>query len=133
MRAASPLAAGLLLVVALASCGGDDGSAGGAEPDGGGPAASATADVTVEAFTFAPDPIEVEAGTTITFTNGDDIDHTVTAGTREDPTPEVFDGPLPEEGSTFEVTLDEPGTYDYYCSLHGTTTAGMVGSIVVTG
>ena len=25
----------------------------------------------------------------------------------------------------------EPGVYDYYCSIHGTTTAGMVGSVTV--
>ena len=36
-------------------------------------------------------------------------------------------------GDSYSYRFTEPGTYDYYCSLHGTTTAGMVGSITVTG
>ena len=127
MRAGSHrAAAGLLLVVALASCGGDD-EEGGAAAEPTEPAA--TAEVTVATFAFAPDPLEVEAGTTITFTNEDAIDHTVTAGTREAPTPEVFDGTVPEQGPTFELTLDEPGTYDYFCRFH--PGAGMTGQIIV--
>lgn len=125
MRAGSHRsAAALLLVVALASCGGDEGGAEGAEP------AAPTAAVTVETFTFSPDPLEVEAGTTITFTNEDAIDHTVTAGTREAPEPAMFDGALPEQGATFELTLDAPGTYDYFCQLHDGP--GMTARIVVT-
>lgn len=63
------------------------------------------------------------------FTNNDKIDHTVTAGTREEPAPDVFDGQLPEQGATFELVLDEPGTYDYFCEIH--QGPGMTGSIVV--
>ena len=81
-------------------------------------------------FAFAPDPLEVAAGTTITFTNEDAIDHTVTAGTREAPDPDTFDGSLPEQGATFELTLDEPGTYDYFCQIHDGP--GMTAQIVVT-
>jgi plastocyanin len=114
----------LLLVVASASCGGDD------EQEGTEQDVGTTAAVTVATFAFAPDPLEVEAGTTITFTNEDATDHTVTAGTREAPEPDVFDGPLPEQGATFEVTLDEPGTYDYFCQIHDGP--GMTAQIVVT-
>ena len=32
---------------------------------------------------------------------------------------------------TYEHTFSEPGVYHYYCSIHGTTTAGMVGSVTV--
>ena len=85
--------------------------------------------VTVETFAFQPDPLVVPAGTTITFLNKDAIDHTVTAGTRENPTPEVFDGELPEQGSTFELTLDNPGTYDYFCEIH--PGPGMTATITV--
>lgn len=122
----------MLLLVALASCGGDDGP----------PAASATgnrsasadaggaAQVVIETFAFAPDPLEVPAGTTITFTNLDMIDHTATAGTRDAPRPEVFDGELAEQGATFVLALDEPGTYDYFCRIHDGP--GMTARIVVT-
>jgi plastocyanin len=41
----------------------------------------------------------------------------------------VFDGQLPEQGATFELTLDEPGTYDYFCTVH--SGPGMTGVITV--
>ena len=86
--------------------------------------------MTIETFAFAPDPLEVPAGTTITFTNLDMIDHTTTAGTRSRPRPDEFDGLLPDRGATFAVSLDEPGTYDYFCRIHDGP--GMTGRIVVT-
>jgi plastocyanin len=119
---------GLLVLAPLvvaAACGGDDG--GEATPDDAGQEEVAT--VTVATFAFAPDPLEVDAGTTITFVNEDAIDHTVTAGTREAPTPDVFDGSLPEEGSTFDLVLDEPGTYEYFCEIH--PGPGMTATITV--
>jgi plastocyanin len=91
--------------------------------------AAATATVTVHTFQFAPDPLVVEAGTVITFVNDDKINHTVTAGTRETPTPEVFNGVLADQGATFELTLTEPGTYDYFCQIH--PGPGMTATIVV--
>ena len=119
MRTASLV---VVVLAALAGCGGDDPSPSSASGD-------VAAEVTVETFDFQPDPLTVEAGTTIRFENLDKIDHTVTAGTREAPTPDVFDGKLPEQGATFELTLDEPGTYDYFCRFH--PGEGMTGQIVV--
>src|SRR5690606_25787949 len=92
--------------------------------------AGGVAQVTIETFAFAPDPLEVPAGTTITFTNLDMIDHTATAGTRDEPQPEVFDGALPDRGATFELALDEPGTYAHVCRIHDGP--GMTGRLVVT-
>jgi plastocyanin len=93
------------------------------------PASPAGATVTVQTFQFGPDPVVVRAGTTITFVNNDKIDHTVTAGTREAPTPDVFDGQLPQQGATFDLTLTDPGTYDYFCEIH--PGGGMTARIVV--
>lgn len=40
--------------------------------------------------------------------------------------------PAPRDGpSTYEATFTAAGTYDYYCSVHGTPTSGMRGSVVV--
>lgn len=115
----SPIPPHLLLAalpaLGLAACGGDD--------------SAAVATVTIKTFDFQPDPIEVDAGTTITFVNQDAIDHTVTAGTRDEPTSEVFDGLLPDQGSTFELTLDEPGEYPYFCRIH--PGPGMTATIIV--
>jgi plastocyanin len=113
----------LLAVAALAACGGDDDTNAAPTVDEG------TVEVTVQTFDFQPDPLTVEAGTTITFRNLDKINHSVTAGTREAPTPDDFDGLMEDAGATFELTLDEPGTYDYFCRFH--PGAGMTGQIVV--
>ena len=92
------------------------------------------AKVTIKAFDFQPDPITVKAGTTVTFVNTDQINHTATAGTRDKPTPKLFNAkmaaaPGPGETVEAEITLDKAGTYDYFCKFHPGD--GMVGKIVV--
>lgn len=80
--------------------------------------------------TFRPGEIEVAAGTTVAWENRGRNDHNV----------------LPVDGKAWGVNTDsfapndsyqhrftQPGTFAYYCSLHGTTTKGMVGTVVVTG
>jgi plastocyanin len=73
--------------------------------------------VTVQLFQFKPGQIEVKPGTRVTWTNQDDITHTVTSGT-----PEQRDGrfelPLDGRGATGVVRLETPGTYPYFCSRH---------------
>jgi len=120
-RTRALLVVAALLTVTVAACGSDDGSDDKAE------ATSAT--VTIKTFAFEPDPLTVAPGTTITFENGDSINHSVTAGKREDPTPEDFDGLLDGKGTTFELTLEEPGTYAYFCRFH--PGPGMTAEIVV--
>ena len=102
----------------LLACGGGSG-----EGDGG-----EVVDVTIDTFQFSPDPLEVEAGTTVRFTNEDPTTHTVTAGTREQPEPDRFDEPLAEDAST-EITFDEPGRFPYFCKIH--SGPGMTGEVVV--
>ena len=36
-------------------------------------------------------------------------------------------------GDVYQHVFTTPRTYAYYCTLHGTATAGMVGTVVVTG
>lgn len=117
-RWARTLAAAALLTVALAACGAgdDDTSASDAAPAA--EEAGAVA-VTIKTFDFQPDPLTVKAGTTITFENQDSINHSVTPGTREQPEPDLFEeGVMEAKGDTFELTLDEPGTYAYFCKFH---------------
>ena len=87
---------------------------------------------------FAPGGLSVAPGTTLRWTNRDPGNsHTATAYH-----PDLFGRPrrlpegavpwdsgflLPDE--SFEVTLERPGVYDYYCLPH--EMAGMVGRIVV--
>lgn len=114
---------GLLAVIALvlAGCGGD-------EPvtlvEG------VVVDVRALDNSWNPDPLEVAAGTEVEWRNGGRNDHNVV--------PVDGDGwGVPAEefaaGDVYRHRFTKPGTYPYYCSLHGTTTKGMVGTIVVTG
>ena len=112
----------------------DDASAGGSAASGD---TSAT-EVTLSDFAFAPKKTSVSVGDTITWTNNDDILHTVTSGVGQkqgvpgvtkdkDAKPDgLFDQKVEFE-KTFEFTFDKAGTYKYFCAIH----PGMVGTVVV--
>ena len=118
----SLLRAAVVVVVSalVAGCGGGGG-------DGGDAPAAASA-VTVKTFMFQPDPIEVDAGSTVTWTNEDTAVHTVTSGPRSKPDGR-FDERLAESGGAARQTFEEPGTYRYFCSLH--SGPGMEGEVIV--
>ena len=78
---------------------------------------------------FVKPYIEVKAGTTVTFTNRGRNQHNVIAV--PEGTFESIEADDLEPGTSQEVTFTAPGDYPYYCSLHGTTTKGMVGAIRV--
>jgi plastocyanin len=127
------------LLLAAAACGGDA-EAGGLGTDGGGdPGPSVPDDVVVvdgtEASvtaidnTFRAADIEVKPGTTVTWENRGRNEHDVL------PVEGDAWGAAVEEfapGATYSTTFDEPGVYPYYCSIHGTTDEGMVGTVVVS-
>jgi plastocyanin len=82
-----------------------------------GTASASTADGTDEAvvireFLYQPNPVEVESGTTVIWTNEDPTPHTVTA------TEGAFDSEFMARGDTFSLTFDIPGTFDYFCAFH---------------
>lgn len=81
------------------------------------PASVAAAAVAIQTFQFQPSPLEVKPGVAITWTNQDQIEHTVTAGTPGGRTG-VFDSPLNGKGATFTFTFDTPGAYAYFCARH---------------
>jgi plastocyanin len=72
----------------------------------------------VKSYRFDPEVIEIEAGDTVTWTNEDNFTHTVEVEGREDH--EV------EQGESFSITFDEPGTYRYVCTLHSQDMDGEV-------
>jgi len=79
---------------------------------------------------FRAETIEVRAGTAVHWENRGHNDHNVL------PTDESESwGAQTEEfvpGDEYTRVFDEPGTYPYYCSIHGTKDIGMVGTVVVT-
>ena len=93
---------------------------------GGASAEAADGAVEIRIFSFKPSPLSVPRGATVTWTNGDDITHTVTSGApgKKDAR---FEGRLAGKGTTFSHTFGEPGTYQYYCDRH----QAMTGEIVV--
>jgi plastocyanin len=67
--------------------------------------------VKIDNFTFAPQKLTVKAGTTVTWTNDDDIPHTVTSTGH-------FRSKALDTGDKFTFTFTTPGTFEYFCSLH---------------
>ena len=86
-----------------------------------GSSAEETDAVKIVDFEFTPPEITVAAGTEVTFTNDDTSPHTATADD------DSFDTGDLDQGASGEVTLDEPGTYAYFCNIHNY----MTGSITV--
>jgi plastocyanin len=79
--------------------------------------AAPTPAVDIQLFQFQPGAVAVKAGATITWTNRDDIEHTVTSGHPEHRSGR-FDLRLPSRGSAMTVKLSEPGVYPYFCDRH---------------
>ena len=68
--------------------------------------------VKIDNFTFEPETLTVKAGTTVTWTNQDDIPHTVVASGR------AFKSKALDTDDKFSFTFTTPGSYEYFCSLH---------------
>ena len=68
--------------------------------------------LTIENFNFIPADITVAPGTTITWTNNDDVEHTVTASDNS------FGSKSLGTGGAFSFTFAQPGTYSYFCAIH---------------
>ena len=74
----------------------------------------AEAAVAIDNFTFKDAVMTVPVGARVTWTNRDDIPHTVTA---EAGPPDFHSHPL-DTGDRFSETFDKPGTYRYFCAIH---------------
>jgi plastocyanin len=83
----------------------------------------ATAEVKIDNFSFGPATLTVAVGTTVTWTNRDDIPHTVVSA--EDP--KVFKSKVLDTDEKFSFTFAKAGTFPYYCSIH----PKMTGKVVV--
>jgi plastocyanin len=126
------------LALGLVACGGDDDESDGgggastteqpADTGGDGGGGGGGAEVAMQNIQFDPKDVSVSAGDTITFTNEEAVPHDVhkSSGPGED----FASGPSGgmQEGDTFELTLDQPGEYEYVCDVHA---PGMSGTITV--
>jgi len=82
----------------------------------------------IEAPFYSPNNFSAKTGQQITFDNVDANFHTVTSGSPEAGPDGKFDSGLLSAGDTYQLTLDEPGTYEYYCTIH----TNMRGTITVS-
>ncbi|MDH4306924.1 MAG: plastocyanin/azurin family copper-binding protein, partial [Acidimicrobiia bacterium] len=85
---------------------------------------------------FAPKVVEVEPGEPIEFVNIGRNPHNAVAADASWSTLSVSDGVNQESGDAATVTVDEPGVYQFYCTLHATQNdegewEGMTGTLVV--
>ena len=85
-------------------------------------AASPATAVSIDNFTFTPQTLTVTAGTTVTWTNKDDIPHGIAA------TENAFKrSAAMDTDGTYSFTFTTAGTYQYFCYIH----PHMTGTIVV--
>jgi plastocyanin len=70
---------------------------------------------------FAPDSLDVTAGSTVTWTNTDSVTHTSTSDNG------AWNSGNIGSGKQFSVSFPTAGTFSYHCTIH----PGMVGTVVV--
>jgi plastocyanin len=84
------------------------------------PAAAAEYTVVLDKLKFGPLPAELHVGDVIIWQNKDILHHTATARDKS------FDVDLPA-GAEGRTTLEQAGSFDFYCRFH----PGMTGTLVV--
>ena len=82
---------------------------------------ASTMEVKIDNFSFGPAALTVPVGTTVTWTNRDDIPHTVVS------TDGVFKSKVLDTDEKFSFTFSKAGSYPYFCSIH----PKMTGKVVV--
>lgn len=85
------------------------------------PLPAQTFDVKIDNFTFGPADLTVPVGATVTWTNRDDIPHTVVSVDK------VFKSKVLDTDEKFSYTFTKAGTFPYFCSIH----PKMTGKVVV--
>lgn len=83
--------------------------------------------ITIRTKAFEPSDVTVKANQTVTWTNASESKHTVTA---KEGQVVNFRSETLQRDTTFVQTFSQPGTYSYFCSVHGVDV--MSGTVTVT-
>jgi plastocyanin len=139
----STLFLGVAVVVVLASCGDDANdqglrtgqravstSAASTSADGG--STGTVVQVVAIDNTFRPEVIEIEVGDEVRWENRGLNEHNVLY-VQDAASPFGVEVAQFQPGDAYTHVFTEPGEFDYYCSIHGNETVGMVGTVVVSG
>lgn len=117
---------GLAISIALAGCTGT--LRGGGDSDGSDDDGPRT--VTMSGSEFQPRILRIPTGTQVRWTNDDTSAHTVSSATLTGSGSDwSFDSEQLADGESTNHTFDEPGAYEYFCTIHGEST--MCGVVVV--
>jgi len=81
------------------------------------PAASSVS-VLIQNFQFVPNSTTVKVGTTVTWTNMDSAQHTVTRPLEGGVQIAGPDSAVLNHGDTYSYTYDAAGFYPYHCRIH---------------
>ena len=108
------------VVLAALSAGTRQGIFAAAPAAGAAEATAKEAAVKIDNFSFSPATLTVPVGTTVRWTNRDDIPHTVVSDDK------VFKSKALDTDEDFTYTFTKPGTYSYFCSIHPKMTAKVV-------
>jgi plastocyanin len=81
----------------------------------------APVEIKIDNFSFTPPTITIPAGTTVRWTNRDDIPHTVVSDDQK------FESKALDTDDQYSYTFNQQGTYGYFCSIH----PKMTGKVVV--
>jgi plastocyanin len=79
-----------------------------------------TTEVKIDNFSFGPATLTVAVGTSVTWTNRDDIPHTVVS------TDGAFKSKVLDTDEKFSFTFSKAGTYPYFCSIHPKMTGKVI-------
>lgn len=83
---------------------------------------NAASAVSIDNFTFTPPTLTVKTGTTVIWTNKDDIPHGIASANDAFKKSKALD-----TDDSFSFTFTTPGTYQYFCYIH----PHMTGTIMV--
>lgn len=79
-----------------------------------------TYQIDIKQFSFGTEPLTVEAGSKVTFTNYDEMKHNAVALDGS------FETPLLAKGESHTITLEKAGTYNYFCAPHKQFMTGQI-------
>lgn len=78
--------------------------------------------IIIQNYQFTPPSLTVSVGTKVTWTNHDEVPHTISEINK------AFRSPALDTDDSYSFTFANPGVYHYFCTLH----SQMVGTITVT-
>ena len=82
--------------------------------------------VFIRSEAYQPSNIQVPVGTVVTWTNRDNVPHTVTLAHVMQSTHDIWESGQLSPGESFSYTFTSRGTFTYYCSDHPSIMTGVV-------